>query len=221
MPPDEASPTKARAVLAHQALGRVVRRVRKERRIPDEKRLLLRNGMVDEFSDRLHALTPDLQSIITMAPTSLRIAMGHPMSEPAILKRSFPPLARLVRKVTVRGQCPDKTRVPMELLAQRHIQGRAIDAAIHVVARDAVLKRMEPGDDGGQGRTAKRRRHVATFENQTLPGETVEIRSPNLRMPHEAVVRPRLIIAEYQDDIGRLRLGGARGEPESQTNDGK
>ena len=78
-----------------------MRCVRQERRIPQEKRLLLSDCVIDEIRYRFHSLTAYFQTSIAVATTAFRIAVGHPVREPAILERTLPPLSRLVREVTI------------------------------------------------------------------------------------------------------------------------
>ena len=96
------------------------------------------------------------------------------------------------------------------------VQFGALFVAINVVARDPVLERVEPGRHRGEGRTAQGGRHVTPVKVQAAPGQLVEMGSPDVRMAHEPIVRPPLVVADDHDDVG---LGGGGGEGEAQPQD--
>ena len=63
---------------------------------------------------------------------------------------------------------------------------------------------IQPGRKRGKSRTAKSGRHIPTTEQSTLRGQLIEMRSFDVRMPHESVIGVGLIIREDQDNIGRF-----------------
>ena len=88
-------------VLLQQPGRRRVRRMRHERGIPDEERLLGCHAAVNKFGHRLNALTPNTQTRITVTPTSIRESFRHPIGKAATLIRPLPPLATLMADVAL------------------------------------------------------------------------------------------------------------------------
>ncbi len=86
-------------VFLEQPLGRVVRGVRQERRVPDEEGLFLRLGRLDEIIDRLHAFPPDIETRVAVAARGVRHAVG----EAHLLVGSVPDLAGLESQVSGLG----------------------------------------------------------------------------------------------------------------------
>ena len=74
--------------------------MRKEDAIPEKEGLLLSNGMVNEFFNWLHALSTDLQAVVTVAAIGFWKPSGHAMSEPSVFVATFPPLSALMAEIT-------------------------------------------------------------------------------------------------------------------------
>ena len=69
----------------------------------------------------------------------------------------------------------------VEGLAHRHVERGAVVVAVHVVAGDPVLERIEPGHHRGQRRPAQRSGDVAALEDEAALRQTVEVRGLDLR----------------------------------------
>ena len=139
-----------------------------------------------------------------MAAAAFWIAMGHAVREPAICKRPLPPLAGLMGEVTVGRQHLDETGMLVKCGPHRRIQCRTIFAAIHIVAGNAVLKRIEPRSQRSKRRSTKWRGNVPTFEYETAAGQLVQMRCLDIGMAHEAIVHPCLVITQDKHDVGSL-----------------
>ena len=61
---------------------------------------------------------------------------------------------------------------------------------------------VESGEDGGEGRSAKRRGDVAAGVGEGLGGELVDPRSFDDFVAGESIVGPGVVIGEDEDDIG-------------------
>lgn len=88
-----------------------------------------------------------------------------------------------------------------------------------VVAGHQVLVGIETGDQCHQRWAAQGGGYVAATEGGALGGEFVEVRRLDRRVPHEAVVGPRLVVGEDQDDVGWL-VGSEQSAAEEQGEDG-
>ena len=97
----------------------------------------------------------------------------------------------------------------VEFLTQWDVQRGAAIATIDIIPRDSVLEGLKSGRNRSQGWATKRRSHITATEQQTPPGELVEVGRLNRRMSHVPVVGPRLVITEDQNDI---RLSGVGSE---------
>ena len=137
-----------------------------------------------------------------MAAAALWIAMRHAGGEAALCKISFPPFARLEADVAAFG----------EQLGQRW---RAANVPEHltpigsfrrVVAGHQVLMRIETRDDRHQARPTEARGRVAAGEDDALLRQSIEVRRLNLRMAHEAVIGPALVVGQQDDDVRPSRL---------------
>ena len=95
-------------------------------------------------------------------------------------------------------------------LAQGHIQFGALVVPVHIIAGNPVLERVKPGRNRSERRTAQGGGHVAAFKQQAASGELVQSRRQDVRVPHEAVVGPCLIVADDHDDVGPVGSGGGR-----------
>ncbi len=193
-----------------------MRSVGQEGGVPDKERFLFPSRVIDKIRDRLHGDAADGQAFIAVTTTALGVAVGHPVSEAAVLPGALPPLAGLVRQVAVGGQQPDKAGMLMKGLAQRFVEFMPLGTRVavllhasptHIITCDAMLERKEPSDHGSEGRAANWRRHVTAFKDQALGCELVEMWGLDLGVPHEAIVRPCLIIRQNKYDIGLRRVG--------------
>ena len=142
--------------------------MREERRVPDEERLVA--GIVDEVINRLHPFAADLQSFVSVAAPALGIAMGHAVGEAASRVVAQPPFAGLMAEVAALGQEPWQRRHGVdEADALLHLASVLIGVFAtgrngRLVAGDAVLVGVKPGDDRGEGGAAEAARHVAALE---------------------------------------------------------
>ena len=91
-------------ILVEQPLGRVVRGVGEERRVPDEERFVA--SILDEVKNLVHPLTADLEADIAVASAALGIAVGHAVGKAAARVVALPPFAGLVAHVAALGQQP-------------------------------------------------------------------------------------------------------------------
>ena len=73
-----------------------------------------------------------------------------------------------------------------------------------IVAGDTVLVWKESGHQRGERRTANRRRDVSAIEEKAAACELVQMRRLNVGVTHEAVVAPRLIVTEDEDNVRRV-----------------
>jgi hypothetical protein len=79
-------------------------------------------------------------------------------------------------------------------LAAVILGGREACGAWWVVADDSVLMRVFAGDQGRQTRAAQAGRNIAAGKAEAFGGESVEVWSADNGMPHEAEIRPGLIV---------------------------
>ena len=115
-------------------------------------------------------------------------------------------------EVTIRSQHPDEAGVLVECRAQRSIQfmafGTEVTAAVRtprdIVAGDTVLVWKESGHQRGERRTANRRRDVTAIEEKAAACELVQMGRLDVGVTHEAVVAPRLIVTEDEDNVRRV-----------------
>ena len=205
-------------VLVEETLGRVVRRVRHHRRVPDEERLAVLLRLVEEVEDRLQSFATDLEALVAVTAALRGIAVRHPFGKPAATARvAFPPLPRLEAQVTFLLQ---ESRQRRRLLEQRDhllplLQVTSVFVRLRrghsfrerrVVRGDLVLMRIEAGDHRREARPAQTARHVAAFEEQPFRRELVEMRRLDVLVAHEAVVGPALIVTDDEEHIRRARL---------------
>ena len=64
--------------------------------------------------------------------------------------------------------------------------------------------RMQSGNDRCERRTAQRRRHIATREQDALRGEFVEVWRLNRFVTHKSIIAPALIVGYYEYNIWRF-----------------
>ena len=72
-----------------------------------------------------------------------------------------------------------------------------------IVSRHFVFMWKTSRHNRSQTRTAQARRNVTARKHQTLRCEPIQMRRTNLRVPHERVISPPLIVRNDHDDIGR------------------
>ncbi len=128
------------------------------------------------------------------------------MCKTAVPPRAFPPFSGLVRQIAVGGQQLNKARKLMEVIQHGLILliARALAAIVHIIACHSMYYRKLSRDHRGQRGTTQRSGHVATVKTQSTRCQLVEVRGLDVRMPHETIIRPRLIITQDQDNV-RLR----------------
>jgi hypothetical protein len=67
-----------------------------------------------------------------------------------------------------------------------------------------VLVSVLPIDQGDEGRSAKRGWDIPPLEQHAFVGEFIQVRGFNLRVSHETVIGPSLVIGNNVENIGRL-----------------
>ncbi len=139
-----------------------------------------------------------------MSAAALRVTVRHAVGESAILEGSLPPFTGLVGEVAVRRQQLDEARQLVERRTHWYIQLGAFIFPIDVIPCDSVLKRISSRRHRSQGGAAKRCGDVTPLEYEALFGQLVKMRRFDLRMPHEPVVRPCLVVTQNKNDIGWL-----------------
>ena len=75
-----------------------------ERRVPEEKRLLLVDGHFNKFFDWTNPFPTDFEPVITMPAASLGESAGHAMGKSNIAVTAFPVLPTLMTEVANRSQ---------------------------------------------------------------------------------------------------------------------
>src|SRR5210317_1154416 len=73
-----------------------------------------------------------------------------------------------------------------------------------VVSGYAMIKRMQSRHHRGQRWAADRCCQIAALEDNTATRQLIEMWRLDRLMPHKTIVRPRLVVAQDQDDIGGL-----------------
>ena len=120
--------------------------------VPEEEWFRFRASMMDEISDWLHPRTTNLQATIAMSPARFGKSTRHAVSEVAVLKTAFPPLATLVTQVPAFAQ---QLRERLELFDVRDQLGSALLEQIgisfgilgrRIIARDSVAMCVMPRD---------------------------------------------------------------------------
>ena len=86
-----------------------------------------------------------------------------------------------------------------------------------IVAAGLVLVRVQAGDERRQRRAAQGGGHVAAGEHGAAFGERVEIRRFDVRVSHEAIVGPSVIVGDDEHDVGPLGVGGQGGQGSQQA----
>ena len=80
----------------------------------------------------------------------------------------------------------------------------AIRTMCDIVAGDTVLVWKESGHQRSERRTANRRRDVTAIEEKAAACELVQMGCLDVGVTHEAVVAPRLIVTEDEDNVRRV-----------------
>ena len=193
-------------VLVEEPGRRVVRRVRHERRVPHVERFAVLRRPVDEVEHRREALAADLQTLVAVPAASSRVAVRHALGEAAAAAGvALPPLAGLVADVALLGEQFRQRRGLVDV--RDHLLPLAQELLApgqrRVVGRDLVLVRVQPGDHRRQARPAQARRHVAALERQTLIREFVDVRRLDVRVAHERVIVPGLVVGDDHHHVRR------------------
>ena len=181
--------------------------MRQHRGIPDHERFSCLPAPRHEVVNRLHRLAADRKPVVAV-PRTLRHALGE--STPG--KIPLPPFSGLQGLVAVLAQQAGERRprfqVPVHPFAAGRKGGSGLRAAAWnlrilrwIVAHDPVLVRIAAGDDRRQARAAEAARHVAPRVHEALPRKPVEMRRPQVRMSHERIVTPVLVVGDDADDV--------------------
>ncbi len=183
--------------------------MRQKRCVPHEEWLLLLGRFRDELRDRLHAVAADLQTVITVPAAWLRKPSSHPVREPAVREVAFPPLAALMTEIAPLAedsrhrlktvQVRDQLSPP--LLVQLRV--RLCVFRRRIVASYAMCACVVPGDQRRQRRPTQRCRHVAARKHDTLRRQLVQMRRLDIRMPHEPVIGPCLVVRDNHHNVRR------------------
>ena len=155
--------------------------MREKHAIPEKEWLFFRNGMVNEFFDRLHSFPTDLQAVVTMTTSSFRKSPGHPMGESTVPVTPFPPFSALVAEITTfaekLGQGIELVEIGYELGPALVVKfGTALGVLGRwIVSRYAMPMGEMPGRQSCQGWTTKGSRNISALEDNALPGQLVKI----------------------------------------------
>ena len=103
-------------VFVEQPLGRVVRSVWQEWRVPDEERFVA--GVFNEIKNRLHPVAANLEALIAVTSAAFGIAMRHAVRETAARVMALPPLTALMADVALLFQ---DTRQRRPFIDQGHL----------------------------------------------------------------------------------------------------
>lgn len=185
---------------------------------PDVEGLFRGHGFVDEGKDGLHPLAADFQPVVAVPAAGLGKTARHPVGETAAPVVALPPFAGLVAEVAFFAEHLRDGGVPIDMGNQRLAERVVFDRLLlrigqgrrGVVPAGQVLVDIESGGQRHQGRAAQGGGHVAALEDGAARGEGVEMRRLDEFVPHKAVVGPRLVVGQNEDDV-RRRVGGARG----------
>ena len=204
-------------VFFQQPLRGIVWLMRQHGRIPQKKRPLLLHRLVHEIRNRLHRLAANFQPRISMPSAMIDIPIRHPVREAPIRIISRPPFAGLETQIPLLPQLRRQARLrehEIVQLLQLRTKGRVL-VSIHarafwprrLIAGDFCLMRILSRQQTRQRRTAQAGTNIPAPKHQTLPRQLIQMWRPDLRMPHESIVRPRLVIADDKDNIrpGSLR----------------
>ena len=96
----------------------------------------------------------------------------------------------------------DEAGMFSECLAHRHVKCRALSTSIDVVASDAVLERIKSREHRCKRWTTEGGCNIAALKDHAARGQLVQMRCVDIRMPHESVVGPGLVITDDDDDVG-------------------
>jgi hypothetical protein len=203
-------------------IGRgIVRVVRQHRRVPDEEGTAVLLAAADEVLDRLHRGAADRQALVAVS-----LALRHARAESTPGKVSLPPLAGLQAPVARGGEQPRQRRPGVEMAIhplatslERGLPGGTLPGNTRrfrrVVADDPMLVGIPSRDERCEARAAEAARHVSAAEDEAFPRQPVEVGRPQVRVPHEAIVAPVLVVGDDEHDVGparRRRRGRGAGE---------
>ena len=169
--------------------------MRQEGGVPNEEWLLLSLRLVDEIVDRFHGLAADGKGLSPMAASG-----AHVIGEANATRMLHPVFTRVKGQVPGIGELSGQLRFFEKWLDPIG----AILPADGIVAGDAVLMRVQAGEHRRQRRTADRGGDIAAGEGQSFGSESVDVGRPCVRMPGEAVIGPRMIIADNKYHVGLL-----------------
>ena len=75
-----------------------------------------------------------------------------------------------------------------------------------IIAGDSVLVGIFSANNCGQRGASKGGWYVSVSKDGTLTSKTIDVRCVDRGMPHEPVVRPRLIVGNQENDVGGSRV---------------
>ena len=211
-------------ILLVQALGRIVRSVGKERRVPNEEGFLLLDRPIDEVEDRIHSRPPNLQSVVAMSAAGFGESAGHAFGETSALVGALPPFPALVAHIPFLSQPMRKAAMLVDIRDDQLLGiftrslgvSQVFRSVCRIITRDLVLVRIQTGKQGGEGRAAQGGGDVSATEQGALGGQFVEVRGFDMRMPHEAVIGVALVIRKDEDDVGLLGPSHSREKKEEE-----
>ena len=181
---------------------------------------------VYEVPDRLHRLAPDFQAFVAVARSS-----GHAVGEAATGEVALPPFACLQADIPALGE---ESRQGGQLIHEHvvwfagRLKGGIVRRGVlssrrarRVIAGDAALVGIKSGNQRSQTGAAQAGWHVTAPENNALRGEAVKVGRLHLRMPHETVIAPMMVIRNDKNDIGRRRSRGSHLNPKGERHHGQ
>ena len=150
-----------------------------------------------------------------MPTATCGIGVSHGVGEASALGFAFPVLAGLQGEVASVVERSGDVRVFDEACVELFVlgspiwmfaRGHAIESLLlwrfEIVPSDAMFVRMEPCQNGGEGRAAEWASNIATGKREGLVGELVEVGRFDVGMAHETVVRPGLIVGDDEEHVG-------------------
>ena len=189
---------------------RVERRVRQRRRHPGEEGLVLRH--IQEVAERLDAGAAEVVADAAEDRAARRIVGNvrrHPVREPGLREAAGPHLAAFPRQIAGALELARQRPHVLDLFAVRDA-GAGAEQRVDRDRGGVPLRRMDAAEERAQRGYAEARRHVHVAEDHPLRRQGVEVGRDDLRIAHEARVRPAVVVADDEHDVGR-GLGHRRG----------
>ena len=148
---------------------------------------------------------------------------SHSVSESAVLITALPPFSTLMTQIAFRRK---QVRQGLELvqisdqLSPILLIGLGIAFRIlrrGIVSGHTMYMSILTGREGQQRGTTKGRRDITASEDDAFRGQLIQVRRFYLRMPHETIIRPRLIVRDDVNNIGRGFGGECPKQDKQQT----